>query len=435
MLKELRRNLTLLSTVITGTILSIVCLIALQISEHQVSSRNRLAFENHLTTIAYQLQHNQVIKNSWLGQLEVDYDLLIAIEDNGSPFLFRGAWNPLTPRQELFKKAHNTGLYTHYFNLEGEATSLLNISKVFFQIQGAYGEYYRAGLAIVPSQKGSYSLILLQDMREETAHIIYTRCLFISLSLLGIILLAFFSYWFSGRAIRPIEEAQWQQKEFIAAASHELKAPLAVIQSNTSALCYSSGEDQLRFSGNIQKECSRLARLVDDLLLLATIDANTWTIAPSPVELDSLLINLLDNFLPLAHKKHQSLELLLPDDLLLPILCDEQRMTQAISVLLDNALYYVPEYGHIQITLASITTHLIIQVIDHGPGIDLAHQAHIFDRFYKVDASRKDKNHYGLGLSIAQDIIRLHHGTLSLTDTPGGGCTFTLKLPKQALKD
>lgn len=429
MLKQLRLQLTLISSFITGAILCIICLMALTISEKQLDSRNLLAFENHLTTIAYQLQHSQVIKNSWLAQLEVDYDLIISIQDNGSPFLFRGSWQPSTSRAELFTKAKEVGLTSYQFDLDGEPPSILNISKVFFKLQGSEGEYYRAALAIVPSQKGTYNLILLQDMSSETSHIIYTRFLFISISLLGLILLAMFSFWFSGRAIRPVEVAQLKQKEFIAAASHELKAPLAVIQSNASALQVSNQETSHRFISNIQNECSRMARLVDDLLLLSTADAKTWSIACAPVELDILLIDLLDYFLPLANKKKQHLELILPDEILPPLMCDEERIIQAISILLDNALYYVPEHGHIFIELKAFSTYTLISIIDNGPGIPSEHHPHIFDRFYQVDSSHKDKNHYGLGLSIAQDIIHLHKGSLALEDTPNGGCTFIIKLP------
>lgn len=432
MLKDLRLNLTYISAFITGTILSIICFLALQISEQQLDSRNHLAFENHLSTIAYQLQHNQVIKNSWLAQLEVDNDLIISIRDNGAPFLFRGSWGPRTSREELLKKAEEAGLNTYHFDLAADAPSILNIAKVFFQIQGAEGEYYRVALALIPSQKGTYALTLLQDMQSETAHIIYTRSLFISISLIGIMLLILFSYWFSGRAIRPVESAQIKQKEFIAAASHELKTPLAVIESNSSALrsgSSDSSDPNVRFISNIQKECMRMARLVDDLLLLATADAKTWTISTKPVEIDILLINLLDYFLPLSNKKKQQLTLELPDEILPPVMCDEERLTQSISILLDNAIHYVPKQGHISIELMRAQGHIIIQVIDNGPGISPHHQPHIFDRFYRADASRQDKSHYGLGLSIAQDIIKLHHGTLTLKDTPGGGCTFVIKLP------
>lgn len=429
MLNQLRRMLTLISSFTTGTILAVICFIALQISENQLEVKNHLAFENHLNTISYQLQHNQMIKNSWLAQLEVSNDLIICIKDNGTPFFFKGSWQTTTPRDVLIQKAEESAETLHHFDPSHQPSSMITIPKVFFKIKGDYGDTYRVALAIVPSEKSVYPLTLLQDMSSERSSIVYTRFLFISISLLGILLLAGFSYWFSGRAIHPVELAQIKQKEFIAAASHELKAPLAVIQSNTSALRVSSTLDSSPFLVNIEKECTRVARLVDDLLLLATADANTWSINKSAVALDSLLINLLDYFLPLAHKKHQKLALDLPQDFLPPLMCDEERITQAISVLLDNAIHYIPDKGHIELRLLSTSTHAMIEVIDNGPGINATHHPRIFDRFYKVDSARHDKNHYGLGLSIAKEIVQLHQGTLSLKETPGGGCTFIIKLP------
>ena len=72
---------------------------------------------------------------------------------------------------------------------------------------------------------------------------------------------------------------------------------------------------------------------------------------------------------------------------------------------------------------------VVLFVVDHGPGIADAEKEKVFERFYSGDPSRTDKSHFGLGLSIAQEIVRLHHGTIRLTDTPGGGCTFEICLP------
>lgn len=424
-------HLTLICSFITGLILFIICLLALQICENQVNSRNQLAFENQLQTIAYQLQTHQTLKTSWLAQLEVDNHLIISIKDNGSPLFFKGAWAPTTPRTELIEKAHQTALNTYNFDIDARPTSSLNIKKQFFKLQGIEGEYYRVGIASIPSYPGSFSLTLLQDMSPEQLVIIQTRILFISISFIGILLLSLFSFWFAGRAILPIAINQRKQVQFIAAASHELKSPLAVIQSSNSVIQTQGILDLSPFTANIEKECKRMARLVDDLLLLATADANTWSIHKTPVELDILLIEMLDTFLPVAHSKNQNLILHLPDDLLKPLLCDSERIIQAISILLDNALYYVPIGGQIVMDLSVTSDIYRIKVIDNGPGIPPEHLAHIFDRFYRVDTSRKDKNHYGLGLSIAQEIIHLHHGKLSFQPTTGGGCTFIIELPAQ----
>ncbi|MDU6855144.1 MAG: HAMP domain-containing sensor histidine kinase [Clostridiales bacterium] len=429
MLKELRMHLTLICSTITGLILCVICLIALQISETNIDTSSHIAFENQLQTITYQLQTYQSIKLSWLAQLETNNKLIISIEDNTHPLFFKGAWTPLTPRDKLIQKAHETALEDYQFDMDAPPTSRLNISKQFFKIQGDECEYYRVCVALIPSYKGSFSLTLLQDMSVQKETIIYTRLLFISISLIGIVLLSLFSYWFAGRAILPITINQQKQVQFIAAASHELKSPLAVIQSSNSVIQSGIHLDSQPFTMQIERECKRMARLVDDLLLLATADANTWSIHKKPVELDTLLIDMLDTFIPLANGKRQRLNLNLPEYTLPPVLCDDERILQAITILLDNALHYVQEGGTITIDLSMRSDTCIIKVIDNGPGIPPSHASHIFDRFYRVDASRKDKNHYGLGLSIAKEIIHLHNGKLDFSPTPGGGCTFIIELP------
>lgn len=425
-------RLTFISSTITGLILFIICLIALQISETQLNSRNQLAFENQFQTIAYQLQTQQKIKTTWLAQLEVDNKLIISIEDNGQPLFFKGAWTPLTPRKELLDKAQQTALETYHFDKNAPLNSRLKIIKQLFKLQGNEGEYYRVGIARIPSSSNTYTLTLLQDLSNEKTSIIETRVLFIMISFAGILLLSIFSYWFAGRALIPIEENQLKQVQFIAAASHELKSPLAVIRSSNSVIRDKGHPDTTLFTSQIEKECTRLAHLVDDLLLLATADAHTWSIHKEPIELDTLLIDLLDTFLPLAHEKGQQLTLNLPDAVIQPIYCDKERIEQTLAILIDNALHYVPSGGHITIDLSSTPTSCILQVIDDGPGIPVEHAPHVFDRFYRIDASRKDKNHYGLGLSIAKEIIHLHNGTLTLTPTPGGGCTFIITLPYES---
>ncbi|MGL5675568.1 MAG: sensor histidine kinase [Cellulosilyticaceae bacterium] len=432
MLKSLRMHLTLLCTCITSLILLIVCLMSLQISEAQLSSRNQLAFENQLQTIAYQLQSQQTIKSSWLAKLETDYNAIISIQDNGAPFLFKGAWLPDTPRDTLIHNAHVLGKTKYNFDITLHPTSSLSPPKAFFQMQGEHDEYYRVGLITLPAARGFHSVTLLQDMTEERLSIWHTRILFFTISLIGLTLLGIFSYWFAGRAILPIETNKRKQTDFIAAASHELKSPLAVIKNNN-AIIQDGTPDIISFTTQIEKECNRMARLVDDLLLLTTADANTWSIKKEPVDIDTLLIELLDNYLSLAHQKNLTLNLSLPDHVLAPLPCDKERILQVLCILIDNALCYVPPNGHITLILTTASHHLTLKVVDDGPGIPAEHHAHIFDRFYRVDASRKDKNHYGLGLSIATEMIKLHQGTLTLEDTPDGGCTFVIRLPYKSL--
>lgn len=431
MLKVLRMQLTIICSSITSLILLIICILSLQVSESQLEGRNQLAFENHLNTISYQLQSHLVLKTSWLATLEVEHKLVISIHDNGHPLFFKGSWVPLTDRDSLVAYAQQVAYDTYAFDTSLPPPSSLNLPKLIFELKGSQGEPYRVGIMNIPASQGFYSVILLQDIQEEQSSMLHMRLLFIFISLLGVILLALFSFWFAGRAILPIEENSRKQVQFIAAASHELKSPLAVIQSSNACIQHHEGDTHL-FTSQIQKECSRMTRLVNDLLLLATADANTWSIHKELTELDTLLIDMLDTFLPLANKKKQRLTLELPDEPIPPLLCDDERIGQAIAILLDNALHYSPEGCTILLTIRLEKDNLLLQVIDHGPGIPKEHLPHIFDRFYRIDTSRKDKNHYGLGLSIAKEIITLHQGSITVKETLGGGCTFSIFLPLQA---
>ena len=111
-------------------------------------------------------------------------------------------------------------------------------------------------------------------------------------------------------------------------------------------------------------------------------------------------------------------------------LCDSQRIEQTVIILLDNALSYTPSGQSITLNLYYSHKKYYLQVIDSGKGIPDSEKDKIFDRFYQVNSSHSHKEHFGLGLSIAREICRKHGGKISVSDTLGGGSTFTLSLPK-----
>lgn len=123
------------------------------------------------------------------------------------------------------------------------------------------------------------------------------------------------------------------------------------------------------------------------------------------------------------------LKLELPDELLPHIEGDDLRIRQILAVLIDNAAVYSTEGDTIIIRSYARKNILWLEVEDHGPGIDNDKKKEIFERFYREDKSRKDKNHYGLGLCIAKELVGLHKGSISVEDTPGGGATFRIGLP------
>ncbi len=171
-----------------------------------------------------------------------------------------------------------------------------------------------------------------------------------------------------------------------------------------------------------------MARLVDDLLLLSNADSKTWTIQAEGVSLDALLIDVTDSFLPMANAGGQSLSLKLPDTSSPTVKGDGERLAQVVSILLDNALTYTPAGGTVEVSLDERSGYIYITVADSGIGIPDEHKKNIFDRFYRIDKARSGKDHYGLGLSVATEIVRLHHGQISVRDSKAGGAEFVIRL-------
>jgi signal transduction histidine kinase len=179
----------------------------------------------------------------------------------------------------------------------------------------------------------------------------------------------------------------------------------------------------------IDDETSRMTRLVQDLLLLSSIDAGNWTLHKSAIDVDTLLINLYEKFEMICKQKSIDLQLKTPNECFPSIISDEDRLNQIISIFLDNAISYSPEQSVILLEVSIQKSNLTISIIDHGIGISEADKKHIFDRFYRCDKSRTQKGHFGLGLSVANELITILDGKIYLTDTPGGGCTFTITIP------
>lgn len=226
------------------------------------------------------------------------------------------------------------------------------------------------------------------------------------------------------QAVGPVERSLKSQRNFIASASHELKAPLAVIQVNAETL---QTGDTVRKQRVILEECDRMSGLILSLLSLASSDAGNWSMNTAQTDVDSLLIEIWEAFTEPARQRQIRLDLDLEEGYP-PIFCDRERLVQALSILVDNAISYSKPQTSVVLGARVKKEAIIFSVIDHGPGIPDSEKEKVFERFYTCDPSRTDKSHCGLGLSIAQEIVKAHHGTIRLTDTCGGGCTFEIEL-------
>lgn len=427
MLDSLRKKLTLLCTFITAAILIIITLISFYLLKTALDNRNRLTLMNEVTSIVQHLQNETSISHDWLAQQEINNHAIIAIRSKNNVFQFPGVYPTYTDRTSLIEKARTIGINEYHFSSLSQYFMNNNQQTVSFPIHTSL-EHYLATITAFNKNSSSYELIVLKDMSSNDTEIIRLALIFIGLILAGILLLSYFSWWFAGKAIVPIKISQQEQTDFVAAASHELRSPVAVIQSTAEIMLHSENKADFNGTQIIYTECHHLSRLISDLLLLARTDSGRWTIHKELTQIDNLVLEIYDHFLPLATAQHHQLGIALPELIPAPILLDAERIKQVLSILIDNAIAYTPKGSQITLLMNVSNKQVELGVMDNGPGISNEEKANVFKRFYRLDSARKSNSHCGLGLSIAYEILKLHGTKLTLTDSPGGGCTFKFTL-------
>jgi two-component system OmpR family sensor kinase len=218
------------------------------------------------------------------------------------------------------------------------------------------------------------------------------------------------------------------QRRFIADVGHELRTPLTVIKGNVGLMRKIKEFDEESLQ-TIEDEVDRLTRMVGDLLLLAQAESGKIPLANEMVELDTLLLEVLNQMQVLARDR-VTLNLGNIDQVL--VCGDRDRLKQVVVNLVGNAINYTPKGGVIVVGLGKVSDQAQLTVTDNGPGIAAEDLPHIFERFYRSEKSRtrqKDGKGFGLGLSIAYWIVRNHGGRIEVNSTVGTGTTFCVWLP------
>lgn len=233
--------------------------------------------------------------------------------------------------------------------------------------------------------------------------------------------------------IYNLERLNETRRDFVASISHELRTPLTIIQGYTEALqdgLAQNNRQRQNYLNYIHDEILRLRRLVDELLDLRRLESGQISINTASINIRPLLQQLLTGMEALAKERgvHISLQLPAGD---VYINGDEDRLSQVLINLMDNALRVSKAGDHIKVQAQVRADLLEISITDSGPGIAKEDLPLIWERFYKVDKARTRAGHgTGLGLAISKKIIELHGGTIEVHSTPGQGSTFTVKLPQ-----
>jgi signal transduction histidine kinase len=235
---------------------------------------------------------------------------------------------------------------------------------------------------------------------------------------------------FNSMAAR-VQASRKSQRDFVANVSHELKTPLTSIQGFAQALLDgTAGDSQTRQQAaqTIYDEALRMHRMVLDLLDLAKLDSGTAGIVMSPVNLPALLNAVREKFAPQSQRA--GVEILVEVSSLPSLVADGDRLAQVFANLVDNALKFTPQGGRIWLKAAEVDGGVLVNVTDTGAGISDQAQAHIFERFYRVEEARnRDTGGTGLGLAIVKSLVTTMNGKVTLVSPSEKGCIFTLSFP------
>jgi two-component system phosphate regulon sensor histidine kinase PhoR len=229
-----------------------------------------------------------------------------------------------------------------------------------------------------------------------------------------------------------LRQLEGVRQEFVANVSHELRTPLSLIKSATETLLDGAKDDAAalgRFLQIIDKHANRLALLIDDLLLLSTLDSGGLRLNRQPLQFRATVQDAMDDLQARALARDVTLENKVPGSLV--VLADNDRIRQVVSNLLDNAIKYGRAGGKTTVVGSLLDDgRLEISVSDDGPGIPKEAQGRIFERFYRVDKARsREQGGTGLGLAIVKHVVQAHGGEVRVESEQGNGSRFIINLP------
>lgn len=313
-----------------------------------------------------------------------------------------------------------------YFDLSDEAL-VMEITKAALLSPDQVGVLQEYNLRFCKIGPNKNEGVIFADMTSEldTIHNLVRTCLMIGV--LGFVAFLFISIQLAKWAIRPVEEAWENQKQFVADASHELKTPLTVIVTNAELLRSPDCDDADReqFTGSILTMSRQMRGLVEGLLELARVDNGAVQTSFAPVDLSSLMTEGCLMFEPVFFENGMTLESKIEEALTMK--GSAIHLEQVLKILLDNALKY-SSAGTVEVLLQKNSGGCLLTVRNPGPEIPAEDRKNIFKRFYRVDKARHRDGSYGLGLSIAENIVREHGGKIWVEST-GTVNSFHVQLP------
>jgi two-component system phosphate regulon sensor histidine kinase PhoR len=226
--------------------------------------------------------------------------------------------------------------------------------------------------------------------------------------------------------------AEEMRDQFVDTATHELRTPLANIKAYAETLALADVidiEQQKQFLNTINSEATRLARFVDDLLSVSSMELGSLSLNKQVTDLGRMLNEVITKIQPQIDEKELTLEVVLPEKMPEPEL-DKDKIATVLVNLLGNAVKYTPEGGRVIFRVNVTDQDIEISVEDTGVGIAKDEVGKVFEKFFRSNDPRvQEQTGTGLGLALAQEVVRLHGGEIGVESEINKGSTFTVKLP------
>lgn len=328
-------------------------------------------------------------------------------------------------------------------------SSIFNIGREFYESAGtkAAAQHKNQGtfelngndwaFLIQPDSAGEGNTIVFLNITSRQAMNMNFMHSVSAVALAMAVIILLISMFFANQSILPVKAAFDKQQRFIADASHELRAPLAAINTNVDALL-SKGEDPIRTQSKwlryIKLEVERMSKLTNDLLYLTQVDHSDPDMMHAEFPVSEAVENVILTMEAAFFENRISLHYHVEPGLVMR--GNREQIQQVVMILLDNALHYTNENGAVEVAVQRRHLDLVVTVSNTGEGISAEHLETVFDRFYRTDTSRARKSGgygYGLGLAIAKQIVEQHKGRLYCKSTIHEKTTFYMELPSVLL--
>jgi len=285
-------------------------------------------------------------------------------------------------------------------------------------------EKYALRFTRMPGQERKYVFVDISGERAMLAQLCKNSVL---IALLGFFVFLGISIILANWAVKPVDRAWREQREFVADASHELKTPLTVITSNAELLCQeAAAADKAKYSDNILIMARKMRSLLERMLELARADNGQLEINFERLDMSALCADAVLPFEPLYFEKGLILDSAIDERVF--IRGSAPHIRQLMDILLDNAQKYSLVPGNVKLRLKKQGSACIVTVENPSDEISAEDRKNIFHRFYRLDKARSSDGSYGLGLSIAESIVKEHKGRIRC-DWEKGVARFTVTLP------